>query len=125
VKERPKTFWNTINQNEYGFWANVNPKQPHRRWSQATERKIVDNSYTTERIATQKFNGYEAEMVRSSARASNYPPPTSNPYTHQEMFPLTITLRITLTLTQTLPLLLPLTMQAYLYEDIVGEDLWH
>jgi methionine sulfoxide reductase catalytic subunit len=54
----------------------VNPKQPHRRWSQATERLIVDNSYSSTRIDTQKFNGYEAEI-------------------------------------------------AYLYEDIVGEDLWH
>ena len=28
---------------EYGFWANVNPEVPHRRWSQATERDITNN----------------------------------------------------------------------------------
>ena len=26
--ERPKTFWETLAANEYGFWANVNPEPP-------------------------------------------------------------------------------------------------
>ena len=43
---------------EYGFWANVNPEKPHQRWSQASERKIVDDPYTPIRIPTQKYNGY-------------------------------------------------------------------
>ena len=51
---RPPTFWNTIQPQEYGFWANVNPAVPHPRWSQATERLIGSN----ERVPTQLFNGY-------------------------------------------------------------------
>ena len=62
TNERPDTFWKVINAGEYGFWANVNPAKPHRRWSQATERKIIDSSYTSVRIATQKFNGYEDQV---------------------------------------------------------------
>jgi sulfoxide reductase catalytic subunit YedY len=52
--KRPKTFWETLQSSEYGFWANVNPKVPHPRWSQATERDIG----TGERIPTQIWNGY-------------------------------------------------------------------
>jgi sulfoxide reductase catalytic subunit YedY len=54
--QRPKTFWETIASDEYGFWANVNPAVPHPRWSQATERVIG----TDERVPTQLFNGYAA-----------------------------------------------------------------
>lgn len=51
---RPKTFWEEVQGNEYGFWANVNPEVPHRRWSQATEKVIG----TDERVPTRIFNGY-------------------------------------------------------------------
>jgi sulfoxide reductase catalytic subunit YedY len=51
---RPKSFWETVQGNEYGFWANVNPEVPHPRWSQATERVLGTN----ERIPTRIFNGY-------------------------------------------------------------------
>ena len=51
---RPKTFWEEVQGNEYGFWANVNPEVPHPRWSQATEKVIG----TDERIPTRIFNGY-------------------------------------------------------------------
>ncbi|MFQ5803231.1 MAG: protein-methionine-sulfoxide reductase catalytic subunit MsrP [Candidatus Methylomirabilales bacterium] len=54
VTERPKTFWELVGPDEYGFWANVNPKVPHPRWSQATERMIGSD----ERRPTQIFNGY-------------------------------------------------------------------
>ncbi|MFQ5846105.1 MAG: protein-methionine-sulfoxide reductase catalytic subunit MsrP [Candidatus Methylomirabilales bacterium] len=54
VKERPKSFWEILGPDEYGFWANVNPEFPHPRWSQATERMIG----TDERRPTQIFNGY-------------------------------------------------------------------
>ena len=54
VKERPRTFWNTVGPTEYGFWANVNPNFAHPRWSQATERMIGSD----ERRPTQIFNGY-------------------------------------------------------------------
>jgi len=56
--KRPKTFWETMSSDEYGFWANVNPQVPHPRWSQASERVLG----TGERVPTQLFNGY-AEYV--------------------------------------------------------------
>ena len=52
--KRPKTFWEEVQGREYGFWANVNPKVAHPRWSQATERVLG----SSERIPTQLFNGY-------------------------------------------------------------------
>jgi len=52
--KRPKSFWETLQDSEYGFWANVNPEVPHPRWSQATERVLGTN----ERVPTQLFNGY-------------------------------------------------------------------
>lgn len=59
VEERPVSFWEEINEAEYGFWANVNPEVDHPRWTQATERVIG----TTERIPTLKFNGYGDEVA--------------------------------------------------------------
>ena len=37
TEKRPKSFWQKTGPSEYGFWANVNPEVPHRRWSQASE----------------------------------------------------------------------------------------
>jgi methionine sulfoxide reductase catalytic subunit len=54
TETRPKTFWDTVQGDEYGFWANVNPAVPHPRWSQATERLIG----TDERRPTLIWNGY-------------------------------------------------------------------
>ncbi|MBP0462850.1 protein-methionine-sulfoxide reductase catalytic subunit MsrP [Roseomonas sp. PWR1] len=51
---RPVSFWERIQPQEYGFWANVNPEVSHPRWSQASERVIGTN----ERIPTRLFNGY-------------------------------------------------------------------
>jgi sulfoxide reductase catalytic subunit YedY len=59
VAEKPKTFWESLAASEYGFWANVNPDVPHPRWSQATEEVLG----THERIPTQIFNGYGAEVA--------------------------------------------------------------
>ena len=56
--ERPVSFWEEIQSSEYGFWANVNPKVPHPRWSQASERLLGTN----ERRETLLYNGY-AEQV--------------------------------------------------------------
>jgi methionine sulfoxide reductase catalytic subunit len=53
--KRPKTFWEGLQASEYGFWANVNPKVPHPRWSQATEEVIGTGG---SRVPTQLFNGY-------------------------------------------------------------------
>jgi sulfoxide reductase catalytic subunit YedY len=51
---RPRTFWETLQADEYGFWANVNPKVDHPRWSQATEKPLGSH----DRIATRLYNGY-------------------------------------------------------------------
>lgn len=53
--KQPKSFWELVQGREYGFWANVNPKVDHPRWSQATERVLG----TSIRVPTLKFNGYE------------------------------------------------------------------
>jgi sulfoxide reductase catalytic subunit YedY len=55
VSQQPETFWNKAVPNEYGFFANVNPKRPHPRWSQAVEQLIPN----MERVATKAYNGYE------------------------------------------------------------------
>lgn len=52
--KQPKGMWEALQASEYGFWANVNPKVSHPRWSQATEEVIG----TGERVPTQLFNGY-------------------------------------------------------------------
>ena len=51
---RPRTFWEHVQDREYGFWANVNPKVPHPRWSQASERVLG----TPGRVPTRLYNGY-------------------------------------------------------------------
>ena len=58
--ERPVNFWQALQNNEYGFWANVNPDVPHPRWSQAMERDIG----TQKSIPTRIYNGY-GEYVAS------------------------------------------------------------
>ncbi len=58
VRRQPKTFWNELQPNEYGFLSNVNPFVPHLRWSQASER-FLSTLNTEERIPTQIFNGYD------------------------------------------------------------------
>jgi sulfoxide reductase catalytic subunit YedY len=55
TEERPVSFWEEILGKEYGFWANVNPKVDHARWSQATERVLGRNK----RVPTLLYNGYE------------------------------------------------------------------
>ena len=59
LPRRPISFWQEIDGREYGFWANVNPEVPHRRWSQATERSLT----TGQRIPTQIYNGYGDEVA--------------------------------------------------------------
>jgi methionine sulfoxide reductase catalytic subunit len=52
--QRPVSFWQKLQDSEYGFWANVNPEVPHPRWSQATERLLGGG----ERRPTLIWNGY-------------------------------------------------------------------
>lgn len=57
--QQPKSFWEQILGEEYGFWANVNPEVPHRRWSQAEERIL----HTDEKVPTLLYNGYEEQVA--------------------------------------------------------------
>ncbi|MEP9352627.1 protein-methionine-sulfoxide reductase catalytic subunit MsrP [Xanthobacter sp. KR7-65] len=52
--KQPLSYWEEVQGAEYGFWANVNPKVPHPRWSQASEEDIA----TGNRRPTELFNGY-------------------------------------------------------------------
>lgn len=55
----PPTTWNILAPQEYGFYANVNPRVDHPRWSQASERRITTGGLLAQnRIPTQMFNGY-------------------------------------------------------------------
>ncbi|SNB66207.1 sulfoxide reductase catalytic subunit YedY [Arboricoccus pini] len=67
--ERPKSFWEALQASEYGFWANVNPKVPHPRWSQATEEEIG----TGQRIPTLLFNGYAEQVAGLYTDLENEP----------------------------------------------------
>lgn len=58
TEDRPKNTWQVMAPSEYGFYANVNPKVDHPRWSQARERRIGDFL----RRETLMFNGYEEEV---------------------------------------------------------------
>ena len=60
TEKRPKTFWATLQPNEYGFWANVNPAVPHPRWSQETERELGTNK----RVPTLIYNGYGSYVAQ-------------------------------------------------------------
>ncbi len=58
VKDQPKTAWNLSAPSEYGFYSNVNPDVDHPRWSQASERRIGEDSFFQKKRKTLMFNGY-------------------------------------------------------------------
>ena len=55
---QPETTWSQEGPSEYGFYANVNPKVDHPRWSQARERRIGELT----RRDTLFLNGYADEV---------------------------------------------------------------
>jgi sulfoxide reductase catalytic subunit YedY len=59
VEREPVNTWKALQPAEYGFYANVNPKVDHPRWSQATERRIGEFL----RRDTLMFNGYGEEVA--------------------------------------------------------------
>jgi sulfoxide reductase catalytic subunit YedY len=59
VETQPMTTWNIVAPNEYGFYANVNPKVDHPRWSQARERPIGEFF----KRDTLMFNGYADQVA--------------------------------------------------------------
>lgn len=61
---RPRTTWEMLAPQEYGFYANVNPQVDHPRWSQASERVIgAGGLLKVKRQPTLMFNGYEQEVA--------------------------------------------------------------
>ena len=61
--KQPPTTWSGLQPHEYGFYANVNPKVSHPRWSQATERPLGGGLFAR-RVPTLMFNGYEKQVAR-------------------------------------------------------------
>jgi methionine sulfoxide reductase catalytic subunit len=55
----PPSTWNLHAPREYGFFANVNPRHDHPRWSQATEQRIGESG----RRKTLMFNGYGDQVA--------------------------------------------------------------
>ena len=55
----PQTTWSQEGPSEYGFYANVNPKVDHPRWSQARERRIGELT----RRETLFLNGYAEDVA--------------------------------------------------------------
>ena len=56
----------SLQPNEYGFYANVNPEVDHPRWSQATERRLGGGGFfggSAEQRPTLPFNGYAEEVA--------------------------------------------------------------
>jgi sulfoxide reductase catalytic subunit YedY len=61
---RPINSWQQQAPNEYGFYANVNPKVDHPRWSQKRERIIGRGGFfSPEKRDTELFNGYQAQVA--------------------------------------------------------------
>jgi sulfoxide reductase catalytic subunit YedY len=63
VSEQPKTTWQSIASDEYGFYANVNPTVDHPRWTQARERRLPSGLFKPNVRDTQMFNGYSDEVA--------------------------------------------------------------
>ena len=59
VEAQPRTTWNLMAANEYGFYSNVNPSVEHPRWTQANERRIGE----FKRRPTLMFNGYADQVA--------------------------------------------------------------
>ncbi|HRO27758.1 MAG TPA: protein-methionine-sulfoxide reductase catalytic subunit MsrP [Luteimonas sp.] len=64
-EKQPKTAWNRLQPQEYGFYSNVNPDVDHPRWSQKTERRIAGtgNRLFADRVPTRMFNGYGEQVA--------------------------------------------------------------
>jgi len=62
VAEQPRSTWNMLQPNEYGFYSNVNPQVDHPRWSQASERRVGGGLFAP-RVDTLMFNGYGDQVA--------------------------------------------------------------
>jgi sulfoxide reductase catalytic subunit YedY len=59
VEKQPATAWTKAGPDEYGFYSNVNPDVPHRRWSQSHERRLGEFL----KRKTLPFNGYGEQVA--------------------------------------------------------------
>ena len=59
VERQPTSTWMKAGPTEYGFYANVNPRVDHPRWSQAKERRIGEFF----KRDTLMFNGYGDQVA--------------------------------------------------------------
>ena len=64
VREQPKTTWESIAANEYGFYANVNPQVDHPRWSQARERRLPSGLFSP--------NVRDTQMLMATERGRSF-----------------------------------------------------
>lgn len=60
VEKQPETVWTKTAPDEYGFYSNVNPDVPHKRWSQSHERRLGEFF----KRRTQPFNGYGEQVAQ-------------------------------------------------------------
>jgi len=63
LDKQPRTTWNDLAADEYGFYSNVNPSVDHPRWSQAHERLLNSNSIFPKNVPTLMFNGYGNQVA--------------------------------------------------------------
>lgn len=63
LAEQPRTTWQSMAPQEYGFYANVNPNVSHPRWSQAQERRLPSGVFSPNLRPTLMFNGYAEEVA--------------------------------------------------------------
>jgi methionine sulfoxide reductase catalytic subunit len=59
VEKQPVNTWQIMAQQEYGFYANVNPMVDHPRWSQRADRPL--GGFRTK--PTLMFNGYQDQVA--------------------------------------------------------------
>lgn len=64
TEKKPSTTWAAAGPREYGFYANVNPRVNHPRWSQAKERVIGSGSLFSRRKRTLMYNGYAEQVAQ-------------------------------------------------------------
>ncbi len=63
MRRQPRTTWNVMAPQEYGFYANVNPNVDHPRWPQNIERRLPSSFFSPNRMETMMFNGYAEEVA--------------------------------------------------------------
>jgi sulfoxide reductase catalytic subunit YedY len=61
AEQQPRTAWEKVAPQEYGFYSNVNPNVNHPRWSQGREKRLPSFFATRD---TQLFNGYADQVAQ-------------------------------------------------------------